>query len=68
MTEQRLTEMKHLADNMTVNATRLGHKREEQKQLLFSTFLNMSEEERREFHTQMGLVDAVAQVCQGVTD
>jgi hypothetical protein len=60
--EQRLTEMKHLADNMTVEDTCLGRKREEQKQLLMSTFLNMSEEERREFHAQMGLVDSVAQV------
>jgi hypothetical protein len=66
--EQRLVQMKYLVENITVNETSLGHKREEQKQLLFSTFLNMSEEERREFQGQLGLVDPDAQVRQGATD
>jgi hypothetical protein len=66
--EQRLVQMKYLVENITVNETSLGRKREEQKQLLFSTFLNMSAEERREFQGRLGLVDPDAQVRQGATD
>jgi hypothetical protein len=54
--------MKNLAGNITVNEISLGRKREEQKQVLFSTFINKSEEERREFDAQLAVVDADAQV------
>jgi hypothetical protein len=60
--EQRLMEMKYLADNILVNETSLGRKRKEQKQLIFSTFLNMLEEERQEFNAHLGLIDPDAQV------